>query len=134
MNTQLNAASFNNRGSQGIIFGIGELIHASEMDLLMDWLANSVRSLGYKEQHNIRIYEETPNGTKETLRRFLKPKLIFSADEKMNHKFGNVTIEVTKENGTATQFKILSSVYTDSKYSNSGGLSELIQEIEIKSL
>ena len=134
MGTQLHAVTFNNRGSEGIIFGPGELISSTEMDFFMEWISGAILKLGYIEQHNSSVLEEDKQGTKETLRRFLKPRLNFSPHETMDHKFGNITLELIKENDVSITFKILSTVYSDSKYTNNGGLVELIQEIETKTL
>ncbi|MAT53076.1 MAG: hypothetical protein CMN32_01245 [Saprospirales bacterium] len=104
-----------------------EQVPARECRFLLDFLREKVLELPYRQTlADRRIYMAQKEV--ETLERYyLKPRQIRSGENRINQRFGNITIELVLRNDKPHQLRFRATSYNDRLYAEADAFKELFQ-------
>ncbi len=120
------------RASRGFVvhfhktqYPIRDVIH------FFDYLKERVLTLGYRTYtSDSRTYNRS-NFVEAIQRHYLKPSINFgrAQGEKVNQRFGNITIEVLLRNDKVYNLKFSATAYSDHKYEEADEFGDLMKEL-----
>jgi hypothetical protein len=98
--------------------------HSYLMSYLMEYIKERLMNANYRLVHSTRKMEENKEGIEIIEKYHLKPPV--SVKIPYNQVYGNVEIEVLKQNQEEKRLKFLVSVYSDRKYTKPLAVQELL--------
>ncbi len=101
--------------SNGLLFYNSDSHDQPDFEFFFEWLGQQVKQLGYKKMNADTTTSERKGSIETIDRYYLKPKTDFK-NAPINQKFGNVLIELFKENGVNSRIKLLANNYSDRNY------------------
>ncbi len=122
----------NTRSSNGFVihfhktqYPIRDVMH------LFDFLQERVLTLGYRKYTSDSRTYNRPNWVERIDRHYLKPSINFgrAKGEKVNQRFGNITIEVLMRNDKVHNLKFSATSYSDHKFQEADSFDELMRGI-----
>ncbi len=100
-----------------------------EVTHLFEYLHHKVHALDYRRQHaDVRTYQR--EGWVETVERYhLKPRVRTGDGDKLNQRFGNITIELTLRNDRVFNLKFRANTYSDRAFQEADSFGALMQAL-----
>lgn len=118
---------YRHQSSNCISIHVGEEVATSDLMPLTRWLADRIRSLGYRLVNQDRIIRELPGHVQRKTRFYLKPPISYTLPA--DQKYGNVILELIAEDDTDQYIKCNVTSYNDRNYRPAGGFEEFLFKI-----
>jgi len=113
--------------SNGFAISYDEEYDKNAFPFLLDYLAEKVKSLGYRSVINKQTLKEKDNDVEKKELHYLKPKPGFV--EPIDQKFGNIQIEFIAYNDEPSRIKFIANTYSDRKYTDPVSFNSLINQV-----
>lgn len=98
-----------------------------DINHLFDFLKEQLRNFGYRPYTSDSRTYNRPGWVEQLDRHYLKPPIIFRENgERIDQKFGNITIELLFRNDKAYQLKLSATSYHDRNYKEADGFDDLM--------
>lgn len=95
----------------------------------LDYFKEQVKALNYRSQlSDTRTYNQK-NWVATTERHYLKPRVSFDPEEKLDQRYGNITITLDLRNDKPYQLKFSATSYQDHLFKSADDFKELMQMV-----
>ncbi|MEM9823977.1 MAG: hypothetical protein AAF985_23025 [Bacteroidota bacterium] len=104
-----------------------------EITHFFDFLKEKVLTLDYSSYVSDSRTYNRPKWVETVQRHYLKPKILrqAAAQQKIDQRFGNITIELLLRNDQIHQLKFRATTYQDHKFKEAGAFSDLMQSLMV---
>lgn len=97
-----------------------------EVIFFFDYLKELILALNYRSQISDRRIFSRNQWVETQERHYLKPRNTFTAGEKIDQKFGNITLELEFRDDQVRNLRLRATIYKDALYEEADGFSALM--------
>ncbi len=102
-----------------------------EVIFFFDYLKELILELGYRSQISDRRIFSRKQWVETQERHYLKPRNNFTTGERINQKFGNITIELEFRDDAVRNLRLRATIYKDALYEEAHSFGALMMALDV---